>query len=433
MKVTKKDIIIILIIFIYTGILITYSNADNDLIWNYGFSYNLANNLLMYKDYNMVITPLYPFLAGIFLRLFGNNFLTFNLFNTILATGIYFYLYKKYPQTFIPSVILISFILRPSYNFLVLLLVLLLLNIKEEHDFLIGLLLGLLFATKQSFILLVLPSILLITKPKRLFKRILGFLIPCLFFFIYFLLTNTISEFINYTFLGLFSFGEKNSFLNIGTVIIGCIIIYLINYYLKTKDPKVLYLIFYQVMAYPIFNTMHVLLSIIPVIIYFLDIAIKRIHLNEKYLRYINYFLGVLLICPLISIILQFTFKDLVLGDNALKDKYISSTYLTNGDTLEKELPDINNTYFIMYDAYFYKLLLDKPINSYDLLLNGNMGYKGEDRVISYFNSLNADTYFVLNKDYEGGQLSKEIDNYIRTHYSKVKTIANFVLYKRAK
>ena len=55
MRLKKKDILILIIIFIYTGILITYSNADNDLIWNYGFSYNFANHLLMYKDYNMVI------------------------------------------------------------------------------------------------------------------------------------------------------------------------------------------------------------------------------------------------------------------------------------------------------------------------------------------------------------------------------------------
>lgn len=175
MRLKKKDILILIIIFIYTGILITYSNADNDLIWNYGFSYNFANHLLMYKDYNMVITPLYPFLGGILMRILGNNFLIFNLYNTILSTILYYYLYKKYPHTFIPSIILISFILRPSYNFLVLFLVLILLNIKEEKDFFIGFILGLLFLTKQSFILLILPSIYLITKPKRLFKRIGAF------------------------------------------------------------------------------------------------------------------------------------------------------------------------------------------------------------------------------------------------------------------
>ena len=432
MRLKKKDILILIIIFIYTGILITYSNADNDLIWNYGFSYNFANHLLMYKDYNMVITPLYPFLGGILMRILGNNFLIFNLYNTILSTILYYYLYKKYPHTFIPSIILISFILRPSYNFLVLFLVLILLNIKEEKDFFIGFILGLLFLTKQSFILLILPSIYLITKPKRLFKRIGAFFLPCLFFLIYFILTNTFLDFLNYTFLGLFSFFFKNSFFNLGTIFILSLIIYLFLYYLKTKDIKVLYLITYQIMAYPIFNTMHIILSIIPVIIYFLDKLVKKKKYNLNYLRYFNYFVSILLICPLLSIPLQYFNKDLVEGENALEYKDISRSYLVNKDLFLKEIPNLNNTYFLMYDAYIYKYLLNNPITSYDLLLNGNLGYNGEERVIDYFNSLDNNTYFVLNRVYTGGQLSKNIDAYIRNHYLKVKDFQEFTLYKKS-
>ena len=432
MKLKKKDILILIIIFIYTGILITYSNADNDLIWNYGFSYNFANHLLMYKDYNMVITPLYPFLGGILMRLLGNNFLVFNLYNTILSTMLYYYLYKKYPNTFIPSIILTSFILRPSYNFLVLFLVLILLNIQEEKDFLIGLILGLLFMTKQSFILLTLPSIYLITKPKRLLKRVGAFLIPCLFFLIYFLLTNTFLDFLNYTFLGLFSFGSKNSFFNLGTIFILSILIFLIIYYLKTKDIKVLYLITYQIMAYPIFNTMHIILSIIPVIIYFLDKLVKKKNYSLSYLKYFNYFASILLICPLTSIVLQYLNKDLTEGENALQYKDISRSYLVNKDLFLKEIPNLDNTYFLMYDAYIYKYLLNEPITSYDLLLNGNLGFKGEESVIEYFNSLDSNTYFVVNKVYTGGQLSKSIDDYIRNNYLKVKDFQEFTLYKRS-
>lgn len=432
MRLRKKDILILIIIFIYTGILITYSNADNDLIWNYGFSYNFANHLLMYKDYNMVITPLYPFLGGILMRILGNNFLIFNLYNTILSTILYYYLYKKYPHTFIPSIILISFILRPSYNFLVLFLVLILLNINEEKDFFIGFILGLLFLTKQSFILLILPSIYLITKPKRLFKRIGAFFLPCLFFLIYFILTNTFLDFLNYTFLGLFSFSSKNSFFNLGTIFILSLIIYLFLYYLKTKDIKVLYLITYQIMAYPIFNTMHIILSIIPVIIYFLDKLVKKKKYNLNYLRYFNYFASIILICPLLSIPLQYLNKDLVEGENALEYKDISRSYLVNKDLFLKEVPNLNNTYFLMYDAYIYKYLLNNPITSYDLLLNGNLGYNGEERVIDYFNSLDSNTYFVLNRAYTGGQLSKNIDAYIRNHYLKVKDFQEFTLYKKS-
>lgn len=435
MKSKKKDIIVLLLIIIYTGVLITYSNADNDLIWNYGFSYNIASGLTMYKDFNMVITPLYPTLCGLFMRLFGNNFISFNIINTLLISSMYYFIYKKYPKTFLPSFVLLSFIIRPSYNFLVMFLLLILLNIKEDNDYLIGFLLGLVVLTKQSFLLLIIPSIIYIKKPNKIIKRIIGFIIPVLITLIYMISANSLYSFINYTFLGLFSFGSKNSFLNIGTVIIIALVIYLFTYYLKHKDVKVLYLIAYQIMAYPIFNVMHVLFSIIPVIIYLSDkfveeMSIKK-RINWEYAKYINYMMMTLLICPVLSIALQYRVKDLVKGVGILEYKNIDNKYLDNMKLIEKEIPSLDNTYFIMYDAYFYKYLLNKRTGSYDLLLNGNLGYKGEERVIEYFNSLDKDSYFLLNKEYEGGQLSKNIDSYIRNNYVKVKTFSSFVLYKR--
>ena len=87
MKKYKKDILILIIIFIYVGILVSFSNADNDLIWNYGFSYNISSNLIVYKDFNMVITPLYPFICGLVMKLLGNNFFIFNLTNIVLLNG----------------------------------------------------------------------------------------------------------------------------------------------------------------------------------------------------------------------------------------------------------------------------------------------------------------------------------------------------------
>ena len=95
MKKHKKDILILIIIFIYVGFLVSFSNADNDLIWNYGFSYNFAKGPTMYKDFNMVITPLYPFICGLFMKLWGQNFIGFNFINTIILSALYFYIYKK--------------------------------------------------------------------------------------------------------------------------------------------------------------------------------------------------------------------------------------------------------------------------------------------------------------------------------------------------
>ena len=433
MKKYKKDILILIIIFIYVGILVSFSNADNDLIWNYGFSYNIASNLIAYKDFNMVITPLYPFICGLVMNLLGNNFFIFNLTNIVLLISMYYYIYKKYPKSYIPSMVLMSFILRPSYNFLIMFLLLILLNLEEDKDFLTGLALGLIFLTKQSFIILCIPSIIYIREPNKILKRIGGFLIPCILIGLYLIINNSLYEFINYTVLGLFSFGTKNSFFNLGTVFILVLIGFLTFYYSKYKDIKGLYLICYQVMAYPIFNAMHILFSVIPVFIYFLDrwVNSKKKENAFSYLKYLNYMALVLLMCPVLSLFLQYHFKDLSKGIGALEYKDIDSKYLVNAQVIDKEIDNLDKTYFVMYDAYVYKLLLNKKINSYDLLLNGNMGYKGEDSVINYFDSLDSNTYFLLNLEYEGGQLSKKIDSYIRNNYKKVKTFNNLILYKR--
>ena len=433
MKKYKKDILILIIIFIYVGILVSFSNADNDLIWNYGFSYNIASNLIVYKDFNMVITPLYPFICGLVMNLLGNNFFIFNLTNIVLLSSMYYYIYKKYPKSYIPSMVLISFILRPSYNFLIMFLLLILLNLEEDKDFLTGFVLGLIFLTKQSFIILCIPSIIYIREPKKILKRIGGFLIPCILIGLYLIINNSLYEFINYTVLGLFSFGTKNSFFNLGTVFILVLIGFLTFYYSKYKDIKVLYLICYQVMAYPIFNAMHILFSVIPVFIYFLDkwVNSKKKENDFSYLKSLNYIALVLLMCPVLSLFLQYHFKDLSKGNGALEYKNIDSKYLDNAQVIDKEIDNLDKTYFVMYDAYVYKLLLNKKINSYDLLLNGNMGYKGEDSIINYFDSLDSNTYFLLNLEYEGGQLSKKIDSYIRNNYKKVKVFNNLILYKR--
>lgn len=62
MKKKHYQLLELLIIFILTLLFNTFcNNLTIDEIWNYGFSYNIATGLIPYKDFNMVITPLYPF------------------------------------------------------------------------------------------------------------------------------------------------------------------------------------------------------------------------------------------------------------------------------------------------------------------------------------------------------------------------------------
>ena len=79
MKNKYKLMIIFFVLFIYNFVINYFSISNNDLIWNYGFCYNFAKGMKLYSDFNMVITPLYPTIFGLILKILGNNMIIFYL------------------------------------------------------------------------------------------------------------------------------------------------------------------------------------------------------------------------------------------------------------------------------------------------------------------------------------------------------------------
>ena len=69
MKNNKNYILELILIFIVTILFNLFINGlTNDEVWNYGFAYNISNGLIPYKDFNMLITPLFPLIMSIFGR-----------------------------------------------------------------------------------------------------------------------------------------------------------------------------------------------------------------------------------------------------------------------------------------------------------------------------------------------------------------------------
>ena len=69
MKNNKNYILELILIFIVTILFNLFINGlTNDEVWNYGFAYNISNGLIPYKDFNMIITPLFPLIMSIFCR-----------------------------------------------------------------------------------------------------------------------------------------------------------------------------------------------------------------------------------------------------------------------------------------------------------------------------------------------------------------------------
>ena len=91
MKKNIKIYILFLIALIAISIL---SQIDLDGIWGYGFSYNIANGLIPYKDFNMVIGPLYSLVFSIPLHI-GNYYYIFELSHCLLYAIVFTLIYNK--------------------------------------------------------------------------------------------------------------------------------------------------------------------------------------------------------------------------------------------------------------------------------------------------------------------------------------------------
>ena len=427
MKYIKKYkmLFVFIALFIYNFVINYLTISNNDLIWNYGFCYNVAKGLKMYSDFNMVITPLYPTIFGLIMKLLGNNVIIFFLSNALLPTIIFMIIYKYYRKAFIESILLLSFVSNPNYNLLCLtfLFILFILEDKKKNDYLIGFVLGLLFLTKSSMGLLTLASLYYIKDIKKIIKRFIGFIIPNIIYIIYFYLDGSLIDYFNYAFGSLFDFATKNYRSGVGVIIFIISLVFLIYKFIKKKDIKLLYILFFQIMSYPIFNEIHIIVSAIPLLFY---IVLETD--NKVYLKY-RKFLCLLLICPVLSSVFQYTLLDMKEGTNALKYKRVEASYVENANIIKNNVTNLDKTYFIMYEAYYNKLLLGLDINQYDVMLSGNLGYKGEEKTIEYFDSLSIGTQFLMYNEYEGGQSPESIYNYIKENYRLKKSFDKYKLY----
>lgn len=324
-------IIFIIIFFIVASVILTRPLSNLDEIWNYNFARNMADGLIPYKHFNMVTTPLLPFICGLFLNLFGNELFTMRILACFLISGIFFLIYEIFKKleinTFFNFIVLFLFfiILKDyiciDYNFAILFLLLLLIYLEINHvykinsqknnnekmnikkinysnklyHFFIGILAGSCILLKQStgaiiaFMTIFYP--IFIIKNKIDFKnylkaigfRILGIIVPIILFIIYLICTNSFYNFIDYAILGIKTFSNSISYssllnsMNLVIKILSILIpifIILSGIYCIIKKEKILYVFYFYSLAslvviFPIADNIHFLIGITPFSILF--------------------------------------------------------------------------------------------------------------------------------------------------------------------
>ena len=93
--IKKHDNIFVLILITIAVIAKVYNVYLNtgDESYNFLNCYKLANGLTIYKDNNVIITPLFFYIASIFLKIFGENILVYRTFNLIISVFTFFLCY----------------------------------------------------------------------------------------------------------------------------------------------------------------------------------------------------------------------------------------------------------------------------------------------------------------------------------------------------
>lgn len=427
--VNKKIFYIFLVIlcFIFSFLFLLFIQpVVGDAIWNYGFSYNITNGMIPYKDFNLVITPLYSFLGSFFVKLFGNYLFSLHILSSLLITIMMVLLFNTIRWKSLILWPMVVFFAIPSYNLLSLfwvILILYLVYMKKDNDLVLGLVIGLLFLTKQNVgICLLIPG-LYYSRSKV--KYLLSFILPILLMLLYLISNNALYNFIDYCFLGLFEFSEENKLLGI-QVIFEILILLFLFYKLvvnKFKTKEVFYILMFQVMAYPIFDAYHLCIALVPVVYYFIK-DLKSIHIEIIWFCFV--WLLFLFVTPYeidVHYEKDFLFLTKNIGINLTEVESMIRKYTSNGED-----------YYFIGNAYPIKLYMGEKINKFDLLNNGNMGYNGSAKYIDEIDDncrSNKCIFFVeLNAlNSKGAQLSKEIFNYVIDNYEKIDEYKNIGVY----
>lgn len=437
MRFIKKynRLFLFLFLLLFSLFFILISQYSWDATWEYGMSHAIRNGLLPYKDFNTVNTPLFIFCFSI--GLFINDSFFMFLFELLIMYFIMFcFLDKMLKSNSILIIIAIEIVLLlpfvPSYNtFSFILLVLLICFEKFNYsDYLIGFFLGLLILSKHtiglSVTLLLMVGLIVNRSWNKIGKRLLSLSIPLIIFFIYLIISGSLSSFLDLCVLGLFDFGSNNKIFSSLTFIMFFLVI--INLFLLFKNKN--NLLFYYTLGaisfcVPIVDLSHFCFYFIICLIPIIDLYGERIHI--KYSGYV--FFVILLIFNLF--IRYETYDNLVFPKYNHFNYTLTNKYFANNIVLLNEkLSKYDNYYIIDTLSMYYDIAYDRDINYFDVPLYGNFGYDGTNKMM-YLLSQKHDCYFVIRKNdnYGCSQFIIEAVEYIENNLIRVDSIGNYYLY----
>ena len=410
--------------FLIAKIYNVYLNIGDES-YNFLNTYKIANGLTIYKECNVIITPLFFYIASIFLNIFGKNIFVFRTFNLIISTSLYLLCYiilkklkinKRFSLLYTLLITaLTSSIIGGGANYNVLAYVFYLLGFYlilklpkgNLRSIIQGTIIFLVFLTYQKLGVAYFIAIIgyeIINKDfKALFKELFTAFILLIIYIIYLLANENLFNFINYVILGMQEFGSKNwaiegnifsillfllipIFTFISTIIISRVIkakLKISKNILKQIYINFVFAISTYIIIIPIINVYHVYLASIFILIalmYLVHFLITPIIEEESIKKVIN----TIILC----IILIFSTSNIKgILEYCTLDKYEEMDSPFYGAIVN---PKLNNTVEVI-DKYInnndkktiilstYAPIISLSLNDldngeFDLALRGNLG-----------------------------------------------------------
>ena len=390
-------ILLFIIIFIITLIVSYIINPLwGDQVWSYGFSYYISKGLIMYRDFNTIQMPLYFILDSVFIKIFGNYLIAANIFDSLLITTIGVILIHENKWKGIIPLLVLQLLTTSQYNIMCLLflfIILYLISNNKDNDYLIAYILGLTFITKQNIGVLLFIPFFFYSKNK--IKSIIVFLIPFIVLCIFFLINNSIVQFLDYTIFGILAF-NSNKYIIPSLLVVQIInSLYLIYHLIKSKfqDKEAFYILIFQLISYPSGDITHVVPTVVAFLYYF--------NKHSKFLI-LRMTLYMLIIVYTIS---AYYYQAFPIDINTKKDLFFLKSPASITNHLEEIYNyfdrDLTNVYIASEYSYLLKMYYNYPVNEYDQCNDGNWGYLSEDKIINNFikECKEKDCKFLIRKD----------------------------------
>ena len=474
----------IAIMLMITASILSRPLTNLDEIWNYNIARNMAEGKLAYKDFNLVQMPGSFWFASIFLKIANEMIVTriLGIALSIAILGLIYTLLRKLKinkHLVTASILLITYMFLEyfcfDYNFFNLFLIMLLILLEHSSDnskrynFFIGIVAGLSMLVKQTtgaFVIIaaILIRVLLIKKMswkqslKIIMIRCLGVLMPIIIFMAYLTISSSWHEFIDYTILGISTFENNISYLNLISsdvlyikILAIAVPIYFIGMavmWILKKDKIVLILLLYGlasfIVVYPIADNIHFLIGALPAIagmIYVIFIAINNIkqrYIREKVCVFIKYMMEAILFIVTIWIILMQSRELIRVISNIFSYKELNHfRYIEVSEGMLNQIKIVDDfiesskkpVYILDAAAAIYMIPIDRYNKDYDMFLKGNLGGNGEDGQIEKIKSVDAYLLVRHNANERNWQTPTRVIEYVEMNNEKQGSVETFDVY----